>query len=168
MTRNISLTTALAITGTILLSTGVAMAAQRQIAESGSWRSIVADQGAGRVCYAIAVPKERLPATLKRDPGYAFATLKDGSWELSFDFGYRLANVEHSLQVDGVAHALFSKGSAAWVSRADDERKVIEDMKSGREMRAAAKSGRGNDTTDVYDLGGFTASLAALEKECGR
>ncbi|MBV5264475.1 invasion associated locus B family protein [Pinisolibacter aquiterrae] len=168
MTRNFNKVAAVALASAFVFTAGSAVAAQRQLAQVGAWRAIVADQGAGRVCFVIASPKERLPATLKRDPGFAFVTKRGGSWEISFDFGYRLAQAQHSLQIGASAHKLFSKGAAAWLATDVEERRVVEEMKAGQEMQVSAKSGRGNDTTDVYDLAGFTAATAAVDKECGR
>lgn len=168
MTRNFHKVAAFALASAFVFTAGSASAGQRMISENGAWRAIVADQGAGKVCFVIASPKERLPAGLKRDPGFAFVTKRGRTWELSFDFGYRLAQTNHTMAIDGATHTLFSKGSAAWLNTDAEESRVVEAMKAGHEMRVDAKSGRGNPTTDVYDLGGFTASFEAVDRECGR
>ena len=42
------------------------------VASFGDWNVFVGEAGKGRICYTLAQPKTREPASLKRDPGYAF------------------------------------------------------------------------------------------------
>ena len=42
------------------------------VATFGDWNVFVGEVGNGRTCYTLAQPKSREPASLKRDPGYAF------------------------------------------------------------------------------------------------
>ena len=54
----------------------------------------VAEAGKGRICYTLAQPKTREPASLKRDPGYAFISDRPGEGvrnEVSFIMGFDVA-----------------------------------------------------------------------------
>src|ERR1700727_1862601 len=42
------------------------------VASFGDWNVFVGEVGKGRICYTLAQPKSREPASLTRDPGYAF------------------------------------------------------------------------------------------------
>ena len=42
------------------------------VATFGDWNVFVGEVGKGRICYTLAQPKSRQPASLTRDPGYAF------------------------------------------------------------------------------------------------
>ncbi len=43
-----------------------------QIGTFGDWGVFLAEAGKEKTCYALAQPKERDPAKLKRDPAYVF------------------------------------------------------------------------------------------------
>jgi hypothetical protein len=151
---------------------GVAQAAQKQIVHSGAWRAIEAERAGRRVCFVISEPTSRMPADLKRDPGSLFVTLKSSSrgdgTEASIDFGFPLAATGHVAAVDDRGFALMSRGETAWLRSEADEAAIVQAMRAGHEMRVTAKSRRGNTTTDVYSLKGFTAAFAELQKRCRR
>lgn len=151
---------------------GPAQAAQKQIVQSGAWRAIEAERGGRKVCFIISEPTSRMPAELKRDPGSLFVTLKadagGGGTEASIDFGFPLAATGHVAAVDDRGFALMSRGETAWLRSEADEAAIVQAMRAGHEMRVTAKSRRGNTTTDVYSLKGFTAALAELQKRCRR
>ncbi len=161
---------AVAVNAASLGTASAARADQKVLIESGAWRAIEATQGGRTVCFVITSPTSRAPADLKRDPGNLFVTAKPtregGGTEVSIRFGYRLASSAHSLVIDGRSFALMPQGETAWLRTAADERTVVDQMRSGRELTVSAVSGRGNATTDTYSLMGFTAALATLEKQC--
>ncbi|MGH6864264.1 MAG: invasion associated locus B family protein, partial [Methylocella sp.] len=49
-----------------------------QLASYGDWGVFVAEDGKSKTCYALATPKERAPAGLKRDPAYTFISNRPG------------------------------------------------------------------------------------------
>ena len=64
------------------------------VATFGDWNVFVAEAGKGRICYTLAQPKTREPASLKRDPGYAFISDRPGEGvrnEVSFIMGFDIA-----------------------------------------------------------------------------
>ncbi len=151
---------------------GQAQAAQRLVTRSGAWRAIAADQGGKRLCFVISSPTARLPADLRRDPGSLFVTLKPRgqgvATEMSIQFGFRLDPAGNVAAIDGRRFPLTVRGETAWLAAEADEPAAVQAMRAGRELRVAARSARGNATTDVYDLGGFSAALDALVRACRR
>jgi invasion protein IalB len=64
------------------------------VATFGDWNVFVGEAGKGRICYVLAQPKARDPASLKRDPGYAFISDRPAEGvrnEVSFIMGFDIA-----------------------------------------------------------------------------
>ena len=64
------------------------------VATYGDWSVFQSQSGKARICYALAQPKERDPADLKRDPGYAFISERPAEGvrnEISFIMGFDVA-----------------------------------------------------------------------------
>ena len=64
------------------------------VATFGDWNVFVGQAGKGRICYTLAQPKSREPASLKRDPGYAFISDRPAEGvrnEVSFIMGFDVA-----------------------------------------------------------------------------
>src|SRR6202789_3920219 len=61
------------------------------VATFGDWNVFVGEVGKGRICYTLAQPKTREPASLTRDPGYAFISdrpSEGGRNEVYFIMGF--------------------------------------------------------------------------------
>jgi hypothetical protein len=61
------------------------------VATFGDWNVFVGEVGKGRICYTLAQPKSREPASLTRDPGYAFISDRPSEGvrnEVSFIMGF--------------------------------------------------------------------------------
>jgi len=64
------------------------------VATFGDWNVFVGEAGKGRICYTLAQPKSREPASLTRDPGYAFISDRPAEGvrnEVSFIMGFDIA-----------------------------------------------------------------------------
>jgi len=64
------------------------------VATFGDWNVFVGAVGKGRICYTLAQPKSREPASLTRDPGYAFISDRPSEGvrnEVSFIMGFDAA-----------------------------------------------------------------------------
>jgi hypothetical protein len=60
----------------------------------GDWSVYQSAAGKSRICYTLATPKDRAPADLKRDPGYAFISERPAERvrnEVSFIMGFEVA-----------------------------------------------------------------------------
>jgi hypothetical protein len=61
------------------------------VATFGDWNVFVGEVGKGHICYTLAQPKSREPASLTRDPGYAFISDRPSEGvrnEVSFIMGF--------------------------------------------------------------------------------
>jgi len=61
----------------------------------GDWSVFQSESGKTRVCYALAQPKDRAPADLKRDPAYSFISERPAEGvrnEVSFIMGFDVAS----------------------------------------------------------------------------
>ena len=64
------------------------------VANFNDWNVFVGQAGKGRICYTLAQPKSREPASLKRDPGYAFISDRPAEGvrnEVSFIMGFDIS-----------------------------------------------------------------------------
>jgi hypothetical protein len=142
-----------------------------QLGSFGSWNVYASDTANGRVCYALALPKERLPANLTRDPGYLFVSTRPNEKvrdEISFVLGFPPKDGADAQLVLGKASFLVSptQGNVAWLKNAQDNAAVIDQMKKTPSLSLKVTSKRGNALTDNYALAGFAQALDQVKKAC--
>lgn len=141
-----------------------------QVASFGDWGVYVSETPKGKVCYALAQPKERLPKTLKRDPAYVFISTRPQEGvrnEVSVVLGFAARDgSEGSATIGGSGFALVTKGNAAWVKNAAEDASFVEALKKGQSLTVKATSKRGNESTDRYNLSGAAQALDRVRKEC--
>lgn len=141
-----------------------------QVATYGDWGAFLAAGGKDKTCYALAQPKDREPASLKRDPAYVFISTRPGENirnEVSIIMGFKMKDGgDAQAEVGTASFDLISKGTDAWVKNPAKESELIEAMKKGAKLVVKAASARGNMTTDSYSLSGLTQALDRVKKEC--
>lgn len=134
------------------------------------WSSYAYSDGRGKVCYAASQPKTQAPQGLNRDPSYFMITARPAEnvrSEVSVIMGYPFKEGSKvSVDIDGQKFTMFTKDDGAWIENAAEETALIAAMKKGHGMSIAGISRRGTQTTDTYSLGGISASLDALAKNC--
>jgi invasion protein IalB len=140
------------------------------IAQYGEWGVYVSQAPRTKVCYALAQPKDRLPANLKRDAGYLFISSRPGENvrnEVSVIVGFTIKEgSEATLEVGDGKFSLYTKGDGAWVRNAAEEARLVDSLRKGRELVVKATSARGNVTTDRYALSGLPQALDRVAQEC--
>ena len=166
------------------------------VATFGDWNVFVGQVGKGRICYTLAQPKSREPASLKRDPGYAFISDRPAEGvrnEVSFIMGFDIspgpgdgesksdARPASKSRTRGKSSAGFApvaliddassfdmlpKGGDLWVKNAAKESGLIAEMRKGAKLTIKAASLRGNQSVDTYSLTGFSQAMDRLQKEC--
>lgn len=140
------------------------------VGQFGDWGVYVNGSGNSKVCFALSQPRERLPATLNRDPGYIFLSTRPGDNvrnEFSVIMGYPLdENVDPTVQIGSDTFALYARQSGAWIRNVAEEARLIEAMRKGADLELKSTSGRGNATTDRYSLSGVTQALDRVAQEC--
>ena len=140
-----------------------------QVGSYGEWGAFTA-QGKAKTCYALAKPKERVPATLKRDQAYVFISNRPGESvrnEVSIIMGFPMKdNSDARGEIDGATFDLICKGTNAWVKDQSKESQFIEAMKRGSKLVIKASSAKGGTSTDSYSLAGLSDALARVQKDC--
>ena len=145
-----------------------------QLGTFGSWNVYASDTANGRVCYALAVPKERLPANLTRDPGYFFVSTRPKENvrdEISVVLGFPAkegADAQLVLGKSSFVAAPKMQGSTfvAWLKNPQENAAVIEQMKKTPLLSLKVTSKRGNALTENYALAGFGQALDQVKKAC--
>jgi len=135
----------------------------------GEW-DVFTTGGKAKTCYTLARPKERAPASLKRDDAYVFISNRPGENvqnEVSVIMGFPMKDgSEPSADIGGAAFQLVAKGSNAWLKNPAEEGKFVEAMRRGAKLVVKASSARGHASTDTYSLAGISDALARIRKEC--
>lgn len=135
----------------------------------GDW-DVFATGGKSKTCYTLARPKDRAPASLKRDDAYVFISDRPGENvhnEVSVIMGFAMKDgSEPTADIGGNVFHLVAKGSNAWLKNPAEEGKFVEAMKRGSKLVVKASSTRGHTSTDTYSLSGISDALARIRKEC--
>ncbi len=129
-----------------------------------------ATPGAKKICYALSVPKERLPRNLNRDPGYLFVSYRPDEkvrGEIAVVMGFAVKeNSPAEAVLGGSKFELAGKDTSLFVHNAAEEGTMLAAMKRGGSLVVKASSRRGNETTDRFSLTGIVQALDRAEKEC--
>jgi invasion protein IalB len=144
-----------------------------QLASYGDWGVFVAQGEKSKTCYALATPKERAPAGLKRDPAYVFISSRPGEnvrEETSIIMGFPVKEgAAARAEIGGGSGSgfdLVAKGTNAWIKNQAEEPQFVEALKKGSKLTVKAPSLKGHVTTDSYSLAGLSQALERVEKEC--
>jgi hypothetical protein len=161
--------------GLISLLSGLAMVATvapalaqsaNKIGQNDDWGIYSYKAGNGKVCYVLTKPTDMQPTTLDHGDIYFFVSQKPGqniSYEPQFIASYNFQeNSKVAVSVGNKTFSMFTRGKSAWMENAAEEPALIAAMKSGAEMKIAAKSGRGNPTNYVFSLKGISAALQSI------
>ena len=158
----------------LLMLAGLAAPAFGQTAtfkeKQGDWSVYAYDAGSKKTCFAVAQPRTKKPAKVRRDPVYFYVSNwpKDKvTGEISLKMGYPLKpGVPAEVKIASATFQLFTKDEVAYVEKTEDEQKVITAMKAGATMIVNGRSTRGTLTTDTYSLTGISKALEAAAKAC--
>ncbi len=142
-----------------------------QVASYGDWGGPSSRKAAKtKPVYALASPKDRIPAGLQRDPAYVFISSRPAENvrnEISIIMGFPMKeNAEARAEIGSAGFDLISKGMNAWVKNPAEEGQFIDAMKKGAKLVVKAPSLKGNVTTDSYSLAGFSQALDRVVKDC--
>lgn len=140
------------------------------VVQYGDWGVYVSQTPKTKICYALSQPKDRQPATLKRDPAYFFVSTRPGENvrnEVSIVVGFTLKEGgDATLDIGGANFPFYTKNDGAWVRNAAEEAKLIEAMRKAKDFSVKSTSLRGNPTTDRYSLSGIAQALDRVSQEC--
>lgn len=141
-----------------------------ELGKFNDWGAYASDTAKGKVCYVLAQPRERLPRTLNRDPGYLFVSSRPSENvrnEVSVVLGFPTKeDAEGTATIGTTSFALVTKGNAAWLKNAAEDAAFVEALRRGQSLSVKASSRRGNESTDRYVLAGFAQALDRVRREC--
>lgn len=141
------------------------------VAAHGDWGAYLAQGGKGKVCYALAQPKNRAPAGLKRGDAYIFISTRPAEnvrGEVSIMMGFALKEGASGAvaEIGAQSFELVAKGENAWVKNAAEEAQLADAMRKGSRLVIKAPSAKGAMTTDTYSLSGLGQALDQVKKDC--
>ncbi|MBV8104287.1 MAG: hypothetical protein JO223_06635 [Hyphomicrobiales bacterium] len=137
------------------------------VASFGDWNVFVGQAGKGRICYTLAQPKSREPASLNRDPGYAFISDRPSEGvrnEVSFIMGFDVSGgTEAEAKSDINSDAKPDSKPAAKASKSDSRKA---DAKSKAKSIASPVAAVDEATFDLLPKGAnLWVKNAARESE---
>jgi hypothetical protein len=140
------------------------------VGQFGDWGVYVSQNARTKICYALSQPKDRQPGNLKRDPGYFFVSTRPGENvknEVSIMVGFPIKEgSEATAEIGDDTFALYTRAESAWVRNINDEARLVEALRKGRDAIVKSTSTRGNLTTDRYSLAGVSQALDRVAQEC--
>lgn len=141
------------------------------VASYGDWGTYEAQGPKTKICYALAQPKERTPASLKRDQGYIFISTRPGDHvrnEVSVIMGLPLkeGSGDAKAEVGSSNFDLVTKGQNAWMKDSAQEGQLIGVMKKHGRLVVKAPSSKGAVATNSYSLNGLGQALDRVAKDC--
>ena len=147
-----------------------ATAGATSLGSFGDWGAYTGGPPAGKVCFVLSQPKERLPRGLNRDPAYIFISFRPAQGvknEIAVTTGYALKPGSETIATIGkTKFSMVAKDMNAFLRNAAEETQFVDLAKRTPNLTIKGSSIRGNETTDKYSLSGFAQSLERAVKEC--
>lgn len=134
------------------------------------WDAYADDTPRGKICYLIGKPKKSEPAE-KRERVQLSVTHRPGDHVenvVNFALGYRAKEgSDAALEIGAKKFALFTDKDGAWARDAATDAAVVAALAKAGAAVLKATPGKGAATTDHYEMKGFAAALALIDKACG-
>jgi len=143
--------------------------APTQIGQFSGWTAYTMPDGKRAACYALSTP-DKADDSVKRAKPNLMVTHRPSEKTynvVSLDLGLDLTlNGSADVTVGKTDFSFFTKDHSAWSRDADTDKAVVTAMVQGKELVIKAKPAKGKPLADSYDLTGFAAALAAIDKAC--
>lgn len=138
----------------------------------GDWGVYVSQSPKSKICYALAQPKDRSPAALKRKSAYVFISNRPGEGvrgEVSMIMGVALKDGANGAkaEIGSTKFELVAKGQNAFIKNAAEENQFVGALrKRGSRLVITVPVAKGPGVTDTYSLAGLSQALDRVSKEC--
>lgn len=138
----------------------------------GDWGVYVSQGPKSKICYALGQPKDKAPATLKREQAYVFISNRPGEGvrnEVSIIMGLALKDGAPGAkaEIGSAAFELVSKGQNAFIKNAAEEGQFVDTLKRrGSRLVIKVPPAKGAILSDTYSLAGVAQALDRVAKEC--
>lgn len=159
----------------VLLPASAAIAADKatgvtRLGGANGWDAYL-DRGAnGKICFLIGKPKRIEGAHAKQDEVRMSVTHRPRDHAenvVNFIIGFRAKKDSDAvLDVGGRKFDLFTNKDGAWARDAATDRAVVTAMAHANSATIKAEPEHGKPGADSYDLNGFGAALALIDKAC--
>ena len=153
----------------------MAQESTNRVAEHRDW-SVFQEEIPTKHCWSVSRPKEsehkrngRLVEVQRGDIllHISFIPEKNVNGQVSFVSGYPFREGwVVKMSIDGKEFELFTLGEMAWPNSDEDDRKLVEALKLGKEAVVVGLSSRGTTTTDTFSLLGVTAAIEDARERC--
>lgn len=159
----------------LMAGTGaVAQESTNRVAVETQWSVFV--DGTPRECWAVSAPTETVntrdgrAVSVRRGDILLFATYRQGQTttpEISFTGGYPFANDSTvSIAIGDTTFQLFTDGEWAWAASPEEDARILDAMRRGRDATLTARSSRGTQTRDTFSLFGISAATEEAARRC--
>jgi hypothetical protein len=147
-----------------------------QIATAKNWTAYTRTTPDGKVCYVLSKPTTSEPKKTKRDPVYLLVNdwpKRKVKGEVQVVPGYAYKDdAPVMVSIGKLTVEFFSKNDgnsgAAWVKDPEDERRLLESMKTGAKLTVSGTSKKGVKTKDTFLLAGFGTVLEKIHSTCAK
>ena len=127
-------------------------------------------------CWGVARPDETVntrdgsPVEVRRGDILLFVAYRPAAGvagEVSFTGGYPFAEDSTvTLEIGADRFEMFTRGEFAWPVSNEDDARIVDAMRRGRDVKLIGRSARGTQTEDTFSLMGFTAALEEAQGRC--
>lgn len=155
-------------------TSAVAQESTNRVAVETQWSVFV--DGTPRECWAVSAPTETVntrdgrAVSVRRGDILLFATYRQGQTatpEISFTGGYPFANDSTvSVEIGDTTFQLFTDGEWAWAASPEEDARILDAMRRGRDATLTARSSRGTQTRDTFSLFGISAATEEAARRC--
>ncbi|HZD25579.1 MAG TPA: invasion associated locus B family protein [Alphaproteobacteria bacterium] len=134
------------------------------------WGAFAVKEEGGLACYIAGQPVDTKPDNVNRGEVWLLVThrpYRGVADEVSIYTGYPYKKGSSvQVDIDGHGFKMFTDDDTAWAHDHKTDVAMVGAMRAGLKMVVEGTSSRGTDTTDTYDLRGFTRAHTAIDKAC--
>lgn len=140
------------------------------VATFKDWSVFVKEADGEKICFAATEAKDKSPKSVNHgDVFFLIATWKSGAAtnQPSLMTGYSLRDAPPpTLRVGSDKFDMYVSDNEGFIESAGDERRLVEAMRKGADMRVTAVSNRGTATGYLISLQGVSAALDRVRDAC--
>ncbi len=148
---------------------------RRSVAQHRDWNVFV-EESPRKQCWSVSQPTEsvhtrdgRVVAVRRGEIRLHIIFIPEINvlGQVSFASGYPFREGSSvTVEIDGQRFEMFTLGELAWTNSDEDDKKMVEALKLGKEAVVTGVSGRGTTTKDTFSLLGVTAAIEDAQRRC--
>lgn len=166
-----SLTAFAALFLLVSLALPVVAAEPKLLGTYKDWDAFQLGSGSSKQCYIVSQPKTKAPAGVNHGKVYIMVAHKPARkvrGEVNVIAGYTFkANSSVSAVIGSLNEKMFTSGKEAWTYDTGGDKRLVNGMKKGSNLRVRGASARGTNTSYLFSLSGFTAAYNRISQACG-